>query len=80
MKIHIEFDIDNAAFEDAWDFEVARLLVKAKNLLQTDSELRTLRLMDTSEAKRLLQDDSKLGTFRLMDSNGNTVGYLAVKE
>jgi len=70
MKLFIEIDLDNAAFEDDLDTELRRIFTAARNRVEAHHQLE-----ETSplEAKLPLE-------FKLLDSNGNTVGLLRLEE
>jgi hypothetical protein len=65
MKITIEIDCDNAAFEDGHGgmLEASSILGRASKILLFSGPLQ-----------------SKLGRTVLLDSNGNTVGHCTVSD
>lgn len=67
MKIRLEFDRDNAVFEDDLIGEVTSILEQATRHLEINFEVAL------HGSRPMLQE------WRLRDSNGNTVGFLKVE-
>lgn len=71
MKIIIEFEIGNAAFEDDFLFAIDHILDHAKQRI----------LSNTDECRRPdLGDRMRKNLGKLKDLNGNTVGEVALSD
>ncbi len=66
MKVIIEFDTDNAAFENDWTGEITELLVKSRLVLSQHGQ--------PEEGKSF----EIIG--RLLDTNGNSVGHVRIED
>ena len=69
MKVRIEFDTDNAAFEDGFGYELAKVLGQA-----SDKVIRQMSRCDGCVCDAPERDDV------LLDSNGNTVGTVRIEQ
>jgi len=67
MKITVEFDTDNAAFEDNFSAEVEAVMERAKFLVK-------------AVAHKHREDPSNVGEYRrLYDTNGNGIGKVVAE-
>ena len=64
MRVIIEFETDNAAFVDSWDWEIGRVLDIAKDQLQGGQK----------------PPDGVLRRGPLRDSNGNRIGHVQLED
>jgi hypothetical protein len=62
MKLAINIDMDNAAFEDGWQMEAMNILKEIGN----------------DQIHRIPNSPECTITLKLRDTNGNTVGSIAV--
>lgn len=68
MKVTIEFDCDNAAFEDDFHGEIRNILDRVER-----------KVKDVHSAQNLAGPDSRFeATYKLLDTNGNAVGKMWV--
>jgi hypothetical protein len=63
MKITIEFDTDNAAWEDNWISETDRIMANVVNNVHD----------------AFMCPGAKMDTFSVTDSNGNKIGTVKIK-
>jgi hypothetical protein len=63
MKITIEFDTDNAAWEDNWISETDRIMANVVNNVHD----------------AFMCQGAKMDTFSVTDSNGNKIGSVKIK-